>query len=196
MPLLCYNTFKVGDLMKRLFSIVIVFIMIFCLCGCEKGYESAPRITEGEFPFVLEYEINGERHIIEDTVVCKFDGYDLSNPFPFTDYSRTWYQSLKSGDEQKRLILELYDNTESVLVKGRINTESQVNLFYGSGGYYLGDPEDSERVPCINYVEEYKTSEKVTHNEVTPLTNEQLEVYFGIKIIRFEFSEPINNKFE
>ena len=170
--------------------------MIFCLSGCEKGYEPAPQITEGEFPFVLEYEINGERYLIADTVVCSFDGYDLSNPFPFMDYSRTWYESLKSGQEQKRLILELEGNAESVLVKGRINTESKINLFYGSVGYYLGDPEDVERVPCINYVEEYKTSEKVTHNEVTPLTKEQLEEYFGIKIIRFEFSSPIENKFE
>ncbi len=170
--------------------------MIFSLSGCEKGYELAPQITEGEFPFVLEYEMNGEKYLIEDTVVCTFDGYDLSDPFPFTDYSRTWYQSLKSGEEQKRLILELEENTESVLVKGRINTASMVNLFYGSGGYYLGDPEDAERTPCINYVEKYKTSEKVTHSEVTPLTNEQLEEFFGIKIIRFEFSTPIENKFE
>ena len=182
--------------MKRLFSIIIVFMMIFSLSGCEKGYEPAPRITEGEFPFVLEYEINGERHIIEDTVVCEFYGYDLSNSFPFTDYSRMWYQSLKSGEEQKRLILELEENTESVLVKGRTNTESNVSLFYGYGGYYLGDPEDAERIPCINFVEEYKISEKVTHSEVTALTNEQLEEYFGIKVIRFEFSEPIENRFE
>ena len=170
--------------------------MIFCLSGCEKGYEPAPQITEGEFPFVVEYEMNGERYFIEDTVVCSFAGYDLSNPFPFMDYSRIWYASLKSGEERTRLLLELKENTESVLIKGRINTESKVILFYGSGGYYLGDPEDTERVPCINYVEEYKTSEKVTHNEVTPLTNEQLEEYFGIKIIRFEFSSPIENKFK
>ena len=48
----------------------------------------------------------------------------------------------------------------------------------------------------INYVEKYKESEKVTHHEVTPLTNEQLEKHFAIKIIRFEFSEPIVNRFE
>lgn len=170
--------------------------MIFSLSACEKGYQPAPQITEGEFPFILEYEINGERHIIEDTVVCKFDGYDLSDPFPFIDYSRTWHQALKNEEEHKTLILELEDNTESLLVKDRINIESRVNLFYGSGGYYLGDPDDAEKIPCINYVEKYKTSEKVTHNEVTLLTNEQLEKYFGIKIIRFEFSKPIENRFE
>jgi hypothetical protein len=33
-----------------------------------------PEIRYGEFPFRLEYEINGERFIMEDTVVCEFDG--------------------------------------------------------------------------------------------------------------------------
>ena len=169
---------------------------MLCFSSCEKGYDPAPQITEGEFPFVLEYEMNGQKYLIEDTVVCKFDGYDLSNPFPFLDYSRSWFQSLKSGEEEKRLFLELEKNSESVLVKGRKNEESRVMLFYGSGGYYLGDPEDADRGPCINYAEKYKTSEKVYHNQVTPLTNEQLEEYFGIEIIKFEFSQPIENTFE
>lgn len=143
----------------------------------------------------MEYELNGERYLIEDTVVCSFDGYDLSDPFPIIDYSRTCKQLLKSGEEEKRNILEFEENTESVFVKGRINIESKVVLFYGSGGYYLGDPEDDVRAPSINYVEKYKTSEKVIHNEVTVLTKEQLEECFGIKIIRFDFSSPIKNKF-
>ena len=184
--------------MKRLFSMVIVFIMIFCFSGCKERYEPAPQITEGEFPFVLEYEMNGERYLIEDTVVCTYDGYDMSNNFAIFGfpYSRSWDASLKSGDESKRLFIELEPNTESVLVKGRINTESRVILYYGSGGYYLGDPEDTERVPCINYVEKYKASEKVIHHEVAPLSNDQLEKLFAIKIIRFEFSEPIKNTFK
>ena len=33
-----------------------------------------PEIRYGEFPFRLEYEINGERFVIEDTVICEFDG--------------------------------------------------------------------------------------------------------------------------
>ena len=118
--------------MKRLFSIVIVFIMIFCLCGCEKGYEPAPQITEGEFPFVLEYEINGERYIIEDTVVCSFDGYDPSNPFTMFP-QREWKESLKSGKEDDFgiVLMELDENTESVFVEGRINYEHKVFLEYG-----------------------------------------------------------------
>ncbi len=182
--------------MKKFFLLITYLILILSLSGCQKGYEPAPKITEGEFPFVLEYEMNGQRYLIEDTVVCEFNNYDLSNPFPFVDYSRSWYEELESGDESKRLFVEFDENTESVLVKGRKNIESRVILFYGSGGYYLGDPNHSDKEPCINYVEEYKTSEKVSHIETTTLTNEQLEKYFDIKIIRFEFSKPIENTFE
>ena len=83
-----------------------------------------------------------------------------------------------------------------MLVKGRINTEARVILYSGSGGYYLGDPNDKEDHPAINYVETYKISEKVSYTDLTELSYNQLEKLFGIKIIRFEFSEPIENKFE
>lgn len=183
--------------MKKTFLILISFLLIFCFSGCEIGYQAAPQITEGEFPFVVEYERNGQRYLIEDTVVCSFKGYDKTNPF-YPYYPRTWDASLKENSEVVRTFIELEPDTESVLTKGRINSESRIVLYYGQGGYYLGDPDDSDdsdKGPCINYVENYKTSEKVTHSEVTALTYEQLEEYFGIKIIRFEFSSPIENTF-
>ena len=57
--------------------------------------QKPPQITEDEFPFVVEYEIDGERYIIEDTVVCSFDGYDHSAWFA---KPRTWNAHLKSGN--------------------------------------------------------------------------------------------------
>ncbi len=181
--------------MKKAFLIFISCLLLFCFSGCEIGYQAAPQITEGEFPFVVEYEINGQNYVIEDTVVCSFYGYDKTNAFlPY--YPRTWYASLKDNSESVRTFIELEPDTESVLTKGRINSESRIVLYYGHGGYYLGDPDDSDKGPCINYVEHYYTSEKVSHSVHTALTNEQLEEYFGIKIIRFEFSEPIENSFE
>ena len=162
--------------------------------GCAQIFKPAPEITEGEFPFVLEYELDGKRYLIEDTVCCYFEGYDTTNAFtPICP--RTWHQSLNSGDESKRILLELAPNLESVLVKDRINEESRVILYYGDGGYYLGDPDYANRCPSIKYVEKYKTSEKVWHSEHTELSYEELEEFFGIKIIRFEFSNPIENKF-
>jgi len=183
--------------MKRLFLIVIVLLMTFCLLGCKVRFDPEPQIREGEFPFVVEYEMNGERYLIEDTVVCTYDGYDWSNNFAVFGYPyrRTWGASLKSGDKSKRLIIEFEPNTESLLVKGRINMESSVILHYGYGGYYLGDPEDCESGPCFRYVEHYKISERESYLNYTPLTNEQLEHIFGIKILKFEFSAPIENTF-
>ena len=102
---------------------------------------------------------------------------------------------VKSGDNEKRLIIDFPNYTESALVDGRINENSRIVLNYGRGGYYMGDPSDKDNGPRINYVEICRTSEKVTHHYSTPLSSEQLEEIFGIKIIRFEFSSPIENEF-
>ena len=182
--------------MKKIVILLLAVLTILGFSGCAKKYEAAPQITEGEFPFVFEYELNGQRYLIEDTVVCRFDGYDLSNPFSFIPCSRTWFASLKSGEEEKRMIIEFDENTESALVSGRVNTESRVHLFYGSGGYYLGDPEDADGGPKIRYTEKYQTGPKESTVTVTDLSYEQLEELFGIKVIRFEFSSPIDNTFE
>ncbi|MBQ2876136.1 MAG: hypothetical protein IJE25_03925 [Clostridia bacterium] len=182
--------------MKKIIAVLCAILIMLSFSGCAKKYEAAPQITEGEFPFVFEYELNGQRFLIEDTVVCRFEGYDLSNPFPFIPYSRTWFASLKSGEEEKRMIIEFDENTESALISGRVNIESRVHLFYGSGGYYLGDPEDADRGPKIRYTEKYQTGPKESTVTGTDLNYEQLEELFGIKVIRFEFSSPIENTFE
>ena len=182
--------------MKKIIAVLCAILIMLNFSGCATKYEAAPQITEGEFPFVFEYELNGQRYLIEDTVVCRYDGYDLSNLFPFILYSRRWFESLKSGEEEKRMIIEFDENTESALVSGRVNIESRVHLFYGSGGYYLGDPEDADRGPKIRYTEKYQTGTKESTITGTDLSYEQLEELFGIKVIRFEFSSPIENTFE
>ena len=158
--------------------------------------QKPPQITEGEFPFVVEYEINGKRYIIEDTVVCSFDGYDHSAWFA---KPRTWNEHLKSGDEDKIIILH-EENNYSVLTPGRLNEQSRVVLNYGSGEYYMGDKTNSRSMiyakPFFYYSERYQTDEKTTYNTGEKLSEKELKKYFGIKIIRFEFSKPIKNKFK
>lgn len=44
--------------------------------------------------------------------------------------------------------------------------------------------------------EEYKTDAKTTHIESTEISEKDLEKYFGIKILEFNFSDPIKKKFE
>ena len=175
---------------------LVVFVLNFIVwtsvlvVGLFSPKLTAPEITSGEFPFVIEYEFDGKTYIIEDTVVCSYEGNSPGAWVP----TRTYSYDLKN--DSNRLMIELDANTESLLTKGQINEESRIVWYYGYGGYYLGDPEEADSGPCINYVEIYRTSPKVSHQQKTPLTNEQLEELFGIKIIRFEFSSPIENTFE
>ncbi len=179
-----------------LLPVIVIFLLNFITwtsifaAGLFSPNLTEPEITSGEFPFVIEYEFEGETYIIEDTVVCSYEGNDPSALVPTRSYS----YDLKNNSN--RLMIEFDANTESLLTKGQINEESRIVWYYGHGGYYLGDPKKADSGPCINYVEICKTSPKVSHHQTTKLTNEQLEELFGIKIIRFEFSTPIENTFE
>ena len=176
--------------MKNVLKALLIIIIVLCVLTMASCGIKVPAITEGEFPIYLEYEINGERYIIDDIVVCSYNGIDTTGFIPIRSYS----VSLKNESNKTLMVFE--DNTESKLTKGRINEEASIRLHIGNGGYYLGDPDDKDHTPYISYDERYKTEPKVTHNDVTKLTNEQLEEIFGIKIIRFEFSSPIENAFE
>ena len=69
---------------------LIAFTVFEFIIGIE---EKPPKIETGEFPFLVEYEMNGERFIIKDSVVCEFDGYDLS--VPSINKPRKWKEYLK-----------------------------------------------------------------------------------------------------
>lgn len=156
---------------------------------------NVPQITYGEFPFYVEYEKDGEKYVIEDTVICEFEGFDTSLGFQTI---RTWSAKLKSGDENK-CVLTREENSPSVLTPGRTNTLSRLVLDYGSPEYYMDDPvgwSKVDRKACFEYREIWKESEKVSNTEHTKLSKRKLEKHFGIKIIKFECSKPIKNKFE
>ena len=57
-----------------------------------------PEIKYGEFPFRLEYEINGQRVVVEDTIVCEFDGIGWNGTMG--EKYRKWKTYLASGREQ------------------------------------------------------------------------------------------------
>ncbi len=157
--------------------------------------QSPPMIPEGEFPFYVEYEMDGKRYVIEDTVVCSFDGYDNSAWFV---RPRKWNESLKSGDNDKLTILR-EENSYSVLKPKRLNERSSLLLNYGIAEYYMDDKLNLidlvNKKPGFYYSESYSTDERTTYVKVQKLSEKELEKYFGINVIRFEFSKPIKNKF-
>lgn len=158
-------------------------------------HQNPPQIKNGEFPFVVEYEADGKIHVIKDTVVCAFVGYDSSAWFV---KPRTWDARLKDRGDAQIVILQ-EENNYSVLEPERLNERSRVVLNYGRAEYYMGDPNQRNMIyarPFFYYSERYSTDEKTTHNTGTKLSKKELEEKFGIKIIKFEFSKPIINKFK
>ena len=177
--------------MKRILQIfAITNVAILMLLACSGCTSSPPTIQSGEFPFVFEYEYQGQTYIIEDTVICSYGGINPDSGIP-----TRWYASeLKNSSDL--CILTFDANVESFLVEGQINEASYVSLDCGYGGYYLGDYLYKDRGPCFYYVETLVSSTGVRSIRKNQLTATDVAELFDIKIIRFEFCEPIRNSLE
>jgi len=133
-----------------------------------------PEIRYGEFPFKLVYTINGEVKVIEDTVICEFDGIgtDLS-----TGKHRKWKSRLASGNEEVILL--------------RIDATKYIYYLPGSSRYYMGDLEKyatwEHRFPNANIYDANSIPQRINADE---LLSE-----YGIKLISWEPSPPIVNSF-
>lgn len=178
--------------------LIVISILFLVINIIMSGYkeQKPPLVESGEFPFKLVYEINNEQFVIEDSVVCTYTGLDQTS-LSF-ERPRTWDSTLKNEDKTKTLLYE-EENVASILKPNRINDSIMIKLHYGSGEYYMGDPNVRDQIhgePHICYYEEYKTDSKTTHIKSTKINEKDLEKYFGIKIVEFSFSQPIKNKFE
>ena len=159
--------------------------------------EKPPEIQQGEFPFKLVYEYNGETEIIEDTVVCVFDR--LTPNYIVPGKHRTWNRFLKSGDERYNFTICEEVNKPSIFNKGRNNIFARVYINYGEAEYYMGDPNSKSFVqsaPSIEYIERYQKSENVEDCYTKVLSISDAEKYLGIQIKVWEFSTPIKNSFK
>ena len=88
-----------------LFPQVVMFII-------NKSGENPPQpqITYGEFPFWVEYEINGKIIKVEDIIICEYDGVGNGTDGKFLK----WKKRISStGEEDLLLISE--ENKKSIL---------------------------------------------------------------------------------
>lgn len=137
----------------------------------------SPEITYGEFPFRIEYEIHGERVIIEDTIICKFDGFNLN--WDTADKTRRWKIYFASGRESgARNLADL-----------KINENDQIYFSLGNPDYYMG-----EEGGYFGF-RAFKLNNGVGINYPTIEPDELYDTY-GIKVISYEFSDPIVNTFK
>jgi len=184
--------------MKYLVPVLVLILVLTFLCSCS-GTQNPPAIEYGEFPFRVVYKSDGETHIIEDVIICEFNGYDLSALF---QKPRSWNIGLKSDTDAPYpvsyniRILEFDDNTNSVLNPDRVIEEHWVSLSLGAPAHYMGDPNASSMVhkePHFYYIELYESA--VSYFDSTMLTHAQVKELFGIEVVEWTFSEPIVNSF-
>ena len=168
-------------------SIIIIILLVFVfayftlpfvligLDNASKPNPPEPEITYGEFPFKLVYEISGEQKVIEDTVICEYDGIGIGSGSKY----RKWKSRLASG------------NKEVILL--RIDNKKHIYYLVGSPSYYMGDMRK-------NTTWEHFFPDAFLHDAKGFGMNDKIKAdellsEYGIKLISWEPSPPIVNSF-
>ena len=165
-----------GIIVLPIVSLVGLWLVV-CAIEAMPPYPALPENTSGEFPFELTYEINGEMITVNDSLMCKFDMYygDFHN-----SKAVAWSSYLKSDESKDEVLIAETDG---------------VKFFcsVGSAGYYMGEYDDNyEASPNVYSVQEHKLGGTLTHFFQS---EEELYEQYGIRIISYEFSPPIENTF-
>ena len=135
-----------------------------------------PEIRYGEFPFRLEYEINGERIVIEDTVICEFDGVGWNEG---VGKHRKWKSHLASNKKEEDIFIVTAEKVK-------------IYCYVGSAEYYMNDerwPEQRPLTPRFYFV-------KLNSWDTTMYYIEEFIEKYGLKLISWEFTDPIVNTFK
>ena len=163
---------------KKLFLptiILIVAVLAMAVCSVVMSIAKKPTVTEGEFPFTITYELDGETVTIDDVYRTRYvrnDGYADTK-------GRVYVGEIGDLGEENTMYTLKKD------ASGRIELWTH---FYAD--YMMGDPEydyfdDEAFEPRIYY---YDSEETEYHDEET--LSEQ-----GVKLISFKYPTPIENSF-
>ena len=140
-----------------------------------------PEIKEGEFDFALTYEVDGEIKKIEGTYVCKFDGISRN----LDGVARKWIGYIKDHEDQ----FTYYEikTTDEGTIKIELDISSQ---------FFMSDPQyeivvSSGQTKPEPYV--YITSGDPSIEEPSNVVSFDLYEGDDVKIISFEYDEPIEN---
>ena len=163
--------------MNFLERIITAIISFFCMLGFI-GTPTTPAVKEGEFDFVLTYEIDGEIGTIEGTYVCKFEKVEY-----FLDgINRKWTGYIKGHEHSDMYALKTTD--EGII---KVNPDLSPEFFMSDPHYKSNENTDYPKPePYLYIVAEESENEYL------------LNRYEGddVKIISFEYDPPIENTFK
>ena len=148
-----------------------------------------PKIRHGEFSFKLEYEINNERKVIEDSLICDFHGFKVDAAGgPKRRKWKEYYQN-EQGNEIFTFRNEPSHYSKIVLKNIGIY---KVVLSVGSAEYFLGEPE-YRGVPELPSIQVFDTG---TGYYKDPVQGREFLDGIDFKIISWYCDEPIQNNFK
>ncbi|MGR6762207.1 hypothetical protein [Paenibacillus polymyxa] len=152
---------------------------------------SPPEITYEKFPFRLEYEINGQRKVIQDTLICEYDGIGSNEA---RGKYRKWRERLAGGD---RLLPVL-----------EVNSRIEISYYPGIAEYYMGDLDSSDEyqqtVADSIFIEQegiiIKKDGRVFENDGRTINTQfsnsnELLAKYHIKLISWDSTPPIKDNF-
>ena len=142
-----------------------------------------PEIKEGEFDFALTYELDGETKKIEGTYVCKFEGTSRA----IDGVGRNWKGYIK--DHSDSTDYEIKTTDEGVI---KVDLDICADFFMSDPNYQNMKSSDDPKPEPYVYITSGDDSIEDPANEVT------FSLYEGddVKIISFEYDEPIENTYK
>ena len=180
------------NITKKIIIMVIVALILVCVLGVLiiaspwiitsieillSPNPPKPEVTYGEFPFRLEYRINDEIFVVEDVIICEYDGikWDIDS-----GKYRAWKKTFENTSEEKLLILT--------------DGDAKIYCNLGSGGYYMGDLMYSINEP---HTPEFYSITSYDDVDISLSGNDkELMEKYKIELIDWRLSKPIENKFE
>ena len=170
--------------LSLLLLIPVISTIIFFISTITSPSPPRPEITRGEFEFRLEYEIDGEIVIIEDTMIAEFAGI---NHFSVNGKYRRWNLSLASDRRREHLLL--------------LELEDGRRIYYNlaAPGYLMGEtvgtrhPNVFDPFNAVFIVERGVNPSRGSRRSVGG--PDGLYNQFGIRLISWEHDPPIENRF-
>lgn len=130
-----------------------------------------PEIKYGEFPFRLVYDIRGEQKVVEDAVICEYDGIAMNEG---VGKYRKWKSSLMSNNEEYIVLLSLFDGRKIVYP-------------FGNADYYMGEDKTEYYL--------FPNAIILRNNGSNLIRAAELKKEYDIELISWEASPAIQNTF-
>lgn len=147
-----------------------------------------PKIKHGEFPFVLEYQINGEKTVVKDTFICDYAGYGF-------DEMNLVYRKWKSHLDIHKPWITIFKN-ENIEI---FFTPASIGDSFSQEAQYMGDDEIYDKPPngkvTHPYPSVYYKEFSNGRDNIGMIDKETLLNKYGIILTDYKVSLPITNSF-